>query len=144
MMNLQELETISFNRLPIKIFLINNRGYHSIRQTQSNYFKPPRVGVGEDSGDLGFPQFEKIATAFELPYCRIDDNQTLDAKLDEVLSKDAPLICEVFVDMKQAFEPKAAARKLPDGTMVSATLENLAPFLPHEEFLTNMFIKPAE
>ncbi len=144
MMNLQELETISFNRLPIKIFLINNRGYHSIRQTQSNYFQPPRVGVGVDSGDLGFPNFEKIAAAFELPYFRIDDNQKLDTTLDEVLSKDAPLICEVVVDINQTFEPKAAARKLSDGTMVSATLENLAPFLPREEFLSNLFIKPAE
>ncbi len=144
MMNLQELETISFKRLPIKIFLINNRGYHSIRQTQSNYFQPPRVGVGEDSGDLGFPRFEKIAAAFELPYYRIDNNQSLGARLDEILSKDAPLICEVFVDTKQNFEPKAAAQKLPDGSMVSATLENLSPFLPREELLSNLFIKPAE
>ena len=67
-MNIQELQTISFHRLPIKIFVINNDGYHSIRQTQSNYFNEPRVGVGVESGDLGFPNLEKLIPAYELPY----------------------------------------------------------------------------
>lgn len=144
MMNLQELATISHHRLPIKIFVINNRGYHSIRQTQTNYFTPPLVGVGVDSGDLFFPPLEKIADAFNLPYYRVDDNQKLDDGLEKVLSEKAPLICEVIVDTKQKFEPRAAARKLPNGTMVSATLENLSPFLPREEFLANLFIKPVD
>ena len=144
MMNLQELETISFKRLPIKIFLINNGGYHSIRQTQSNYFAPPLVGIGNDSGDLGFPAFKKIAAAFDLPYYRIDDNQQLTRLINEVLTQPAPFICEVFVDINQKFEPKTAARQLPDGSMVSATLEDMFPFLPREELLANLFIKPID
>ena len=141
-MNIQELETISFNKLPIKIFVINNDGYHSIRQTQSNYFKEPRVGIGKESKDLGFPKLEKLIPAYELPYYKIDDNQSLSKDLDKILKQAAPFVCEIFVDTKQVFEPKVAAKKLPDGTMVSATLEDMSPFLPREEFLKNMFVKP--
>lgn len=137
-MNIQELETISFHKLPIKLFVINNEGYHSIRQTQSNYFKEPRVGIGKDSGDLGFPKLEKLIPAYDLPYYKLEDNQTLSEDLDRILAQDAPFVCEVFVDTKQNFEPKVAAKKLPDGTMVSATLENMSPFLPEEELRENM------
>lgn len=137
-MNLQELATISFHRLPIKIFVINNDGYHSIRQTQSNYFGKPLVGVGRDSGDLGFPKFEKLIPAYELPYYQLRDNQTMSVDLDEILAKNAPFVCEVFVDTEQKFEPKVAARKLPDGTLVSATLENMSPFLSEEELNQNL------
>ena len=139
-MNIQELETISFHKLPIKLFVINNEGYHSIRQTQSNYFKEPRVGIGKDSGDLGFPKLEKLIPAYDLPYYKLEDNQTLSEDLDRILAQDAPFVCEVFVDTKQNFEPKVAAKKLPDGTMVSATLENMSPFLPEEELRENMLI----
>ena len=137
-MNIQELETISFHKLPIKLFVINNEGYHSIRQTQSNYFKEPRVGIGKDSGDLGFPKLEKLIPAYDLPYYKLEDNQTLSEDLDRILAQDAPFVCEVFVDIEQNFEPKVAAKKLPDGTMVSATLENMSPFLPEEELRENM------
>ena len=137
-MNIQELETISFHKLPIKLFVINNEGYHSIRQTQSNYFKEPRVGIGKDSGDLGFPKLEKLIPAYDLPYYKLEDNQTLSEDLDRILAQDAPFVCEVFVDTKQNFEPKVAAKKLPDGTMISATLENMSPFLPEEELRENM------
>ena len=139
-MNIQELETISFHKLPIKIFVINNDGYHSIRQTQSNYFKEPRVGVGKESGDLGFPNLKKLVPAYDLPYYQISNNQTLSSDLDKILNQEAPFVCEIFVDTKQVFEPKVAARKLPDGTMVSATLENMSPFLPEDELNENMFI----
>ena len=65
MMNLQELQTIITNKLPIKIFLINNQGYHSIRITQNNLFSQhKKVGIGEESGDLSFPDYSKIAAAF--------------------------------------------------------------------------------
>ena len=63
-------------------------------------------------------------------------------KLDEILKCDAPFICEVFVDIEQGFEPKVAAKKLADGTMVSATFENMSPFLPEDEVKANLLIKP--
>ena len=69
MMNLQELQTILTNKLPIKIFLINNNGYHSIRITQTNLFSEhSKVGIGPESKDLSFPEFRKIAEAFGYPY----------------------------------------------------------------------------
>ena len=143
-MNIQELQTISFHRLPIKIFVINNDGYHSIRQTQSNYFKEPRVGIGVESGDLGFPILKKLIPAYALPYYKIDDNKFMLDSLNEILNQRAPFVCEVFVDTAQLFEPKVVAKKLPDGTMVSATLEDMAPFLSREEFLENMIVRPAD
>ncbi len=138
-MNLQELQTIIHHRLPIKIFIINNGGYHSIRQTQKNFFGEPLVGIGADSGDLSFPSFEKLAWAYGYPYQKITDNSEVE-KLAETLAVDGPCICEVFVDAEQKFEPKAASKRLSDGTMVSAPLEDLAPFLPREELAEQMII----
>ena len=142
-MNLQELQTIRTNRLPIKLFVINNGGYHSIRQTQKNFFGEPLVGIGEDSGDLEFPSMEKLAAAYGYPYFAIRTNADM-ALLDTVLAQDGNLVCEVFVSHTQNFEPKAASKRLPDGTMVSAPLEDLAPFLPEDEVRRNLYIPPVE
>ena len=143
-MNLQELQTIRTNRLPIKIFVINNGGYHSIRQTQKNFFGEPLVGIGEDSnGDLEFPAMEKLAAVYGYPYYAVRTNAQMDT-LDAALASPGSLICEVFVTHDQNFEPKAASRRLPDGTMVSAPLEDLAPFLPEEEVRRNLYIPPVE
>lgn len=141
-MNLQELQTIRTNRLPIKIFVINNGGYHSIRQTQKNFFGEPLVGIGPDSGnDLEFPAMEKLADVYGYPYYAIRTNEEMN-KLDEVLAQEGNLICEVFVSDTQNFEPKAASKRLEDGTMVSAPLEDMAPFLPTEELQKNLYITP--
>lgn len=131
-MNLQELQTIIHHRLPIKIFVINNQGYHSIRQTQKNFFGEPLVGIGADSGDLSFPSMEKLAYAYGYPYQKIESNGQL-SELGQTLHAPGPCICEVFVDTKQRFEPKSASKRLEDGSMFSAPLEDLAPFLPREE-----------
>lgn len=133
-MNLQELQTIVFHNLPIKIFVINNEGYHQMRQTESNMF-PDRhkVGIGPESGDIGFPDMEKISGAYGLKYFSINNNEDIEMVSNEVISGDAPALCEVFVDTKQPFEPKSSTRKLENGTFVSAPLEDLAPFLPREE-----------
>lgn len=141
-MNLQELATIAHHRLPVCIFLINNGGYHSIRQTQQNHFSDELVGVGEDSHDLSFPDMEKLAMAYDLPYEKISSNDSLEEGIEAALKHEAPLICEVYVDKEQAFEPKSAAKKMADGSMVSTTLENLSPFLPTEEVLSNLYIEP--
>ena len=141
MMNLQELQTILTNRLPIKIFLINNNGYHSIRLTQSNLFKEHcKVGIGPESGDLSFPEFEKLAKAFGYPYYSAHSNAEMKAVVDTVLSLDGPVFCEIFTDTQQVWEPKSSTKRLPDGTLVSPPLEDLAPFLPREELAQQMFI----
>lgn len=139
-MNIQELQTIIHHRMPIKIFLINNGGYHSIRQTQKNFFEEPLVGIGVDSGDLSFPSMEKLAWAYGYPYVSARHNGELEDALEKALGTEGPVICEVFVTTDQNFEPKSAARRLEDGTMVSAPLEDLAPFLPQEEMDRNMII----
>lgn len=139
-MNLQELQTIIHHRLPIKIFVINNGGYHSIRQTQTNLFNSNFVGIGEQSGDLSFPDMKKLAYAYGFNYYRLVDNKSISDSIENILSESGPVICEVFVSPKQNFEPKSATKKLPDGKLVSPPLEDLAPFLPREEFELNMII----
>lgn len=145
MMNLQELQTIITNKLPIKIFLINNQGYHSIRITQNNLFSQhKKVGIGEESGDLSFPDYSKIAAAFGYPYfCAHSNNEVMEV-VDKVLLVEGCAICEIFTDTSQVWEPKSSTKRLADGTLVSPPLEDLAPFLPRDEFLGNMFIDPIE
>lgn len=141
MMNIQELQTVATNQLPIKIFVINNNGYHQIRQTQNNIFNNGLVGVGPESGDLGFPDFSKIAVAFGLEYICIKDNKKVVEGIRQViLNRKIPVLCEVFVDVNQKFEPKSATKKLNDGTLVSPPLEDLAPFLSRKELEENMYI----
>ena len=141
-MNLQELQTIIHHRLPIKIFIINNGGYHSIRQSQKNFFGEPLVGVGYDSGDLSFPDMEKLAAAYGYPFSRIEEMDKLESLVEKTLQTEGPVICEVMVDIEQIFEPKSATKRLPDGSLVSAPLEDLAPFLDREEMLSNLMIEP--
>lgn len=139
-MNLQELQTIIHHQMNIKIFLINNGGYHSIRQTQRNFFGEPLVGIGVDSHDLSFPQMDKLAEAYGYPYICAKHNGELEQSVQGALSTEGPVICEIFVDREQKFEPKSSAKRLPDGTLVSPPLEDLSPFLPKEEMEKNMFI----
>lgn len=143
-MNIQELQTIVTNKLPVKIFVINNGGYHQIRQTQNNVFHNGLVGVGPESGDLGFPDFEKLAGAYGIPYCRISDNAGIEEKTENVLTAESFFLCEVVCSTTQIFEPKSATRKLEDGTLVSPPLEDMAPFLPREELKRNMYIDLVE
>ena len=145
MMNLQELQTVVTNKLPVKIILINNSGYHSIRQTQTNLFSNHcKVGIGEESGDLSFPQFKKIAAAFDIPYFEAHSNGEVKSAFEGMMSERSFAICEIFVSTEQFFEPKNSARRLEDGTMVSAPLEDLCPFLSREELKSNMFVKMIE
>ena len=145
MMNLQELQTVITNNLPIKIFLINNNGYHSIRLTQNNLFKEHcKVGIGEESGDLSFPKFEGIAKAFGYPYYSAHSNEEMKNVVDKVLAEDGPLFCEIFTDTKQVWEPKSSTKRLEDGTLVSPPLEDLAPFLPREELKEIMIVPMME
>lgn len=139
-MNLQELQTIIHHRMNIKIFVINNGGYHSIRQTQRNFFGEPLVGVGVDSRDLSFPSLEKLAGAYGYPYRSAKHNSGLAAAVEQTLATAGPVICEVFVSTDQNFEPKSSAKRLPDGAMVSPPLEDLSPFLSEEEMDRNMII----
>jgi acetolactate synthase-1/2/3 large subunit len=99
--------------------------------------------VGSESGSgVILPELEKIAQAYGLPYVKINNNQEAKELLPNIFKQTGPIIVEVMTDPFEELGPKAASKKLPDGTMVSAPLEDLAPFLPREEFLENMLIKP--
>ncbi len=140
-MNLQELQTIVFHKLPIKIFVVNNQGYHSMRQTEGNLFPEyTKVGIGPESGDLSFPEMKKIAAAYGIPYMSASCNKEIPDVVDRMLAAEGYAMCEIFVDINQKFEPKSATKKLPDGTLVSPPLEDLAPFLPREELEKIMII----
>ena len=140
-MNLQELQTIVHHKLPIKMFIINNDGYHSMRQTESNLFPEHSMfGVGpHDSHDISFPDLHKISDAYGIPYYSIKNNDEMN-KIDDILKIDGFCLVEVFVDVNQKFEPKSATKRYPDGTLVSPPLEDLYPFLPREELRRNMII----
>lgn len=140
MMNIQELETVAYNNLPIKIFVINNSGYSSIRQTQRNFFNGNMTGSGKDSG-VGMPDFCKLAEGFGLKHAKIRAPKTMSEEIKKVLKSEGAVLCEVFVEKEYAFLPKLSAKKLEDGTMISPSLENMYPFLNEKEYKENILWK---
>lgn len=138
-MNIQELQTVVHHGLPIKLFVFNNHGYHSIRQTQTNYFGEPLVGVDEKSG-ISFPDMEKISIAYGITYRKIENHADMAIVIPEVLALTCPAIIEVTIDIQQTFQPRSVAKKLADGSMFSPPLEELYPFLSEDEFQDNMLI----
>jgi len=140
MMNLQELETISGNHYPIKIFILNNSGYVSIFQTHRNFFNGVEVGGGPKSG-VSFPNFEKLSQGFDLPYFSVKAHEELNQVIKKCMKEEGPLICEVFIDENVVFAPKLGAKQHPDGRITSPPLEDLSPFLDRDELKNNMFIE---
>lgn len=141
MMNLQELQTVVGYRLPIKVIVINNNGYHSIRQTQQAYFADNMFGIGPNDG-VSLPNFVDLAKAFQIPSAGVRTmGEWISAPIQDLLNNDQPALIELFVDSKLPFSPKLASRKLPDGTMVSPSLEDMAPFLSREELADNLILK---
>ncbi|RJQ37084.1 thiamine pyrophosphate-binding protein, partial [Candidatus Microgenomates bacterium] len=136
-MNIQELETIKFNKLPIKVFLINNNGYLAIRNTQDSFFKSHYVGTDFKSG-VDFPDILKVAKAYGIPAIRIKNQRNLKEKIKDVLSKAGPMICEIMMDPRQPLIPKVSSFVRPDGKLISKPMEDMYPFLEREEFYENM------
>ena len=139
MMNIQELQTIVGQGIPVKLFVLNNDGYHSIRQTQQNYFPDNVVGCGPESG-VTFPDFQKLGAAFGFETRACASHADLPSALRRTLDAPGPQLCEVFLDKAQPFAPKLSSRKLEDGRMITSALEDLAPFLSREEMADNMLI----
>lgn len=142
-MNIQEFQTIIHNKLPIKIFVLNNAGYISIRNTQNNFFKGHKVGSDKDSG-VSFPNIVKLAEVYGFEACRIENQLNLKGELEEILSKPGAVVCEIMLSPTEKMEPKLSSKIKPDGKMVSKPLEDMFPFLPREEFYKNMIIKPVD
>ena len=142
-MNLQELETIAYNKIPVKIFVLNNKGYHSIRQTQINFFGKPLIGCETGKG-IDFPDMKKLAAAYNMHFIRCKKNGDLKKCVGENLKQKGPAICEVMITPEQTFAPRASSKKLQDGRLFSKPLEDMYPFLDRDEFRSNMLIPVIE
>ncbi len=140
MMNIQELATISYNKCNVKLFVLNNNGYHSIRQTQRNLFKPPLIGLDPSTG-LGFPDFEKLADAFGFKYFEVNNEPDVRATIESALSAEGPVLCNVVVDPEQNFVPKLSSKVMPDGSIVSPSMDDMFPFLPRDEYESNRYLR---
>ena len=138
-MNLQELQTIVHHHLPVKMFIFDNQGYLSMRQTQDNLFGGRYVGADRGSG-VSLPDMSAIAGAYGIPARRVGRHEDLDAAIVATLEGDGPQLCVVTMDPMQVFSPKVAGMKLPDGRMVSNPLEDMHPLLDRAELADNMLV----
>lgn len=132
MMNIQELATVDYLQSDIRLILINNGGYSSIRQTQNNYFPQNIMGVDLKTG-LGLPDFVRVSNAFSIPGFKIDKPNDIDVGIEWLLNGSGPKFLEVEVDTSQDFEPKLKSRVLADGSMASPELDDMFPFLSRED-----------
>jgi acetolactate synthase I/II/III large subunit len=142
-LNIQELQTIVHHQLPIKIFVINNNGYHAIRVTQENYFENRYVASSVESG-VSMPSLKKIANAYGLRHRIIKNNGAVRAEITATLANQQPEIVEILVDPNKHLMPKLGSFIKPDGSMASRPLEDLVPLLDRDEFRANMINKPLE
>ena len=140
-MNIQELQTIASLNLPIKIFVLNNGGYLSIRNTMDKFFESRYYGTDEKSG-LSFPKIEKIAYAYDIPYYKLSDSEDLKEKLPKILNFDGCALIEVMCLFKQDMQPSSSAKINEHGKLVSQPLENMFPFLEEKEFKQEMIVSP--
>jgi len=134
-MNIQELQTVVHHNLPLKIFVLNNSGYLSMRMTQSGFFG--RLTGESASSGVSLPDMVKVACAYGIPSIRIDRQSQL-AQIDLALASDGPALIDVVLDRNQEFEPRSRARQLPDGRIVSPNLEDMYPFLEETELMDNV------
>jgi acetolactate synthase-1/2/3 large subunit len=137
-MNIQELQTIVHHRLPVKILVLNNAGYLSIRGTQTGFFGR-MAGADPDSG-VSFPDMVKVAGAYGIPACRMAE-EDFGPELEALLKSDGPALADVILDPDQGFEPRLSSRQLPDGKIVTAPIEDMFPFLDREEFARNILFE---
>ncbi len=141
-MNIQELQTVVENQLPLTVFVLNNEGYLTIKLMQQNHFG--RYIGSDPSSGLSCPDIIKLARAYGIAAERIGDQSTLDRRLDDVLAQRGPYICEIMMPPEQALIPRVSSLKLPDGRIISKPMEDLYPFLDRDEFKENMIVDPVE
>ncbi len=139
--NIQELETIRRLQLPIKLFVLNNDGYASIRASQQAYFGSAQIGADAATG-LTVPNLSKIAASYDIPSVVIEDQTNLREDVRRILATPGPVLIDVRVIPDEVRAPRLQSYQREDGSFVSKPLEDLFPFLPREEFLANMIVKP--
>jgi len=138
--NIQELQTIVHNNLPVKVFVVSNNGYLSIRQTQKRFFSGNLVGESNKSG-ISFPDTQKIASAYGIEYMKVTVAEELDSVIEKSLLHEGPVICEIVSLQDQVIMPTNSSAINKDGVMISKPLEDMFPFLDREEFAENMIVK---
>jgi acetolactate synthase-1/2/3 large subunit len=142
-MNIQELQTIAYHKLPIKLFVWNNQGYLTMKKTQDNFFGR-RIGADNESG-VSFPDLSKIAEAYNIEYIKAQKPEQLQSDIKKVLDSYGAVICEVMCDPNQEIVT-VSSKILPDGTIVSPPIDDMYPFLPRDVYECNCIAKndPAE
>jgi acetolactate synthase I/II/III large subunit len=138
-LNIQELLTVKNYQLPLKLFILNNNGYASIRATQNSLFEGRLVGADPSSG-VATVDLRKLADLYGFAYEYVASNDGVQGTIERVLAQPGPVICEVKISPDQIITPKASAFRRPDGTLESRPLEDMAPFLPREEIWENMHL----
>jgi acetolactate synthase-1/2/3 large subunit len=142
-LNIQDLETVRRLGLPIKFFILENGVYGSIVAMQKNHFKG-RMVASDPSSHLTLPDIRKVAAAYGVQSFEIQDHSRIREQVAEVLASEGPAICAVHIDIDQPTLPRATSKRLPDGSIVSLPMEDMAPPLPREEFLAHMIVPPLE
>lgn len=140
-LNVHELQTLAHHRLPVKLFVIDNGGYVSIRQTQDGFLDGRHAG-SERAGGMSLPDFQAVARAYGLPAFSIDSSANLNSRLAAVLRAPGPAVCVVRVPFTQQMVPTQGFVRKPDGTYRPRPLEDMAPLLERSEFLDAMIVKP--
>jgi acetolactate synthase I/II/III large subunit len=135
------LATIAYLDLPIKLFVLNNRGYASIRATQTNYFGGPNIGCDSNTG-LSVPDYRRVARAYGLKTAVIEDQSDLHSAVRRVLRSRGPVLCDVQVIPDEMRAPRVTSTQRADGSFISKPLEDLWPFLDRGEFSQNMIVEP--
>ena len=134
-MNVQELQTVVHHHLPVKLFVLDNGGYLSIRTTQKNFFGE-LIGESPQSG-VSFPDPCRLAEAYGLPAVKIE-GEGFQSQTAAFLGAPGPGVARVMLDPRQTFEPRPSSRQLPDGRIVSAPLHDMGPFLDRQELAENL------
>ena len=131
-LNIQELATIMHHKIPMKIFIFNNAGYLTIKQTQQLGFNNRIMGSDKKSG-ISFPSYKKISESHDIEYLLINSHNKIAKKISNFLKGNKPGICELILDHEQPQVPKAINKRLKDGTIEPSKLDDLYPFLDPEE-----------
>jgi acetolactate synthase I/II/III large subunit len=138
-MNVQELQTLVGHKLPVKLFVLNNGGYLSMRQTQTGFFQGRKIGESPESG-VTFPNIQRVAEAYGIPSFKVEAVADLEI-VRQQLQTAGPTLFDVFLDPAQEFEPRLRSRIQPDGKILTPNLEDMYPFLSPEELASNMLVE---
>lgn len=142
-MNIQEFQTLVYYRIPLKLFLMNNREYVTIKHTQNAYFEGRIVGADPSSG-YSVPDFVQVAGAYGLNTEVIHNHDELRAKIKAILTKPGCVVCDVRMCPNQPLMPILLQHRRSDGAIVTDPIERLSPYLPEKEFRENMIVTPLE